>query len=145
VASKVLTYRQRMIYFLEPGVSQSAALDNIEDFRRLRSSAETWNVFKQETTPAEFAAMELIWEFYEAYLEVRNGNTDKLRAFSETLKIDIAFEGLDTKDVSWEMIHTTVLTVQVPSSQNKSEIRFANTSKFHSLVLGLKRTRSIWK
>jgi hypothetical protein len=131
VASKVLTYGQRMIYFLEHRVSESAAPDNIGNFRQLRSSAETWNLFKQETTPAEFAAMELIWELYEAHIEVRNSKTDKLRALSRTLKTKLAFEGLDTKDVSWEVIHATVLTVQVASFQNKSHVRFANASKFH--------------
>ena len=85
--------------------------------------------------------MELIWELYEAHIEVLHSKTEKLRAFSETLKTKIAFGGLDTKDVSWEVLHATVLTLQVASFQNKFDIRFANASRFHSLRLYLKRTR----
>jgi hypothetical protein len=130
-----------MIYFFEHRVSRSSALDNIEHFRQLRSSAETWNVFKQETTPDEFAAMELLWELSEARIDVLHSKTEKLRAFPGTLKKKIPFGGLDTKDISWEAIHATVLTLQVASFQNKSDIRFANASIFHSLLLSLQRTR----
>jgi len=85
----------------------------MDAFRSLRCSAEIWESFKQETTPAEFGAMEILWEVYECRSEVVQGKGDKLQKLAESLDQMIPFDGLETKYMTWEALHAALLTVRV--------------------------------
>jgi hypothetical protein len=101
-----------MLYFLEHA-SPKAPMDNMNPFRQLKSSKEIWDTFKQETTSAEFSTTELIWEIYESRNELFQNKTDKLQHLAATLSSHIPFDGLDTRDITWESLHATLLTVRV--------------------------------
>ena len=121
-----------MLYFLEHA-SPKTPMDNMNPFRQLKSSKEVWDTFKQESTPAEFSTTELIWEIYESRNELFQNKTDKLRHLAATLSSKIPFDGLDTRDITWESLHATSLTVRVCHA-----IRFLpSTKKDESLKVTL--------
>lgn len=124
-----------MICALANLVNKPGTLDSLESFRLLRLSDETWNAVKQETTAAELAMTELIWEIYNSHLDVLNGSTDRLLRLSEILKTKLPLEGLDTEDVSWEAVHATVTTLQVVGFRGRSDSRYADASLFHLALL----------
>src|SRR5271154_5376192 len=101
-----------MLYLLEHA-SPKTPMDNNDVFRRLNSSKEIWDTFKQETTLAEFSTTELIWEIYESRNELFQNKTNKLQHLATTLSSQIPFSGLDTRDITWESLHATLLTVRV--------------------------------
>jgi hypothetical protein len=100
-----------MLQFL--GHKPDSPVDNMEDFRKLRSSNEIWNTFKQESTPTEIAAMELMWDIYECRCEIAQGKSEKLEILAENLHKRIPFNGLDSNDISWEALHVATLTSRV--------------------------------
>jgi len=100
------------MYLLEHA-SPKTPMDNMDSFRRLKSSKAVWDTFCKETTPAEYTATELIWEIYEARSELYQGKTDKVRQLATTLSTKLPFNGLDTRDITWESLHVTLLTVRV--------------------------------
>lgn len=85
--------------------------DGMEDLRN--GSNQVWKAFKLESTPAEFATMELIWEAFECRSDIVQGNWDKLQILAISLDKRIPFDGLDANDISWEALHATLLTVRV--------------------------------
>jgi hypothetical protein len=101
-----------MMYFLEHA-SPKAVMDNMDAFRQLRSSKEVWETFKRETTSAEFATVEMIWEIYLARLGLHQSKTDLIQTLSTTLAHKIPLNGLETRDITWESLHSTLLTVRV--------------------------------
>ena len=110
-ATKIFAYTLRMLQLLEqPPDSPKDAMD---DFRKLISSDEIWNAFKNEATSAEFQSVELIWDVYECRREIDQGKSDKLQILGDNLHERIPFDGLDVNDVSWEVLHATLLTVRV--------------------------------
>jgi hypothetical protein len=88
-------------------------MDNMDTFRSLRFSNEVWNKFQEESTSAEFALMELIWEIYECRCEIVHGTSNKLQLLAKNLSERVPFDGLDANDISWDPLHATLLTVRV--------------------------------
>ena len=88
-------------------------VDNMDDFRKLRSSNEVWNTFKQESTPTEIATVELMWDVYECRCEIAQGKSERLQILAENLHKRIPFDGLDSNDISWEALHVAMLTSRV--------------------------------
>ena len=111
----------------------------MDTFRSMRLSNEVWNTFKQETTPAEFATTELIWEVYECRSEL---SSDRLQILADSLGERIPFDGLDTNDVSWETLHATLLTVRVNACFNYSNDRLVKLSTISFLQLNPRKIQS---
>ena len=107
--AKILVQQLKMLYYLEHQPPESPN-DNMDAFRSLRDSKEVWNAFKQESTPAEYATVELIWEAYECRCQL---TSDKVQILAESLPERISFDGLEADDISWEPLHATLLTVRV--------------------------------
>lgn len=120
-----------MLYFLEHQ-SDESPMDKMDTFRSMRSSNELWNTFKQETTPAEFATTELIWEVYECRSQT---SLDRIQILADSLGGRIPFDGLDANDVSWETLHATLLTLRVNASFNYSNDRYVKLSTISFLYL----------
>ena len=111
----------------------------MDTFRSMRSSNEVWNTFKQETTPAEFATTELIWEVYECRSEP---SSDRLQILADSLGERIPFDGLDANDVSWETLHATLLTVRVNAYFNYSNDRLVKLSAISFLQLNPRKIQN---
>ena len=107
----------------------------MDNFRSLRSSEEVWNTFKQETTSAEFATTELVWEIYECR---SHASLDRMQMLADSLGEKIPFKGLNANDVSWEVLHATLLTLRVNPSFHDSEIRHVKLSTISFLQLNSK-------
>jgi hypothetical protein len=103
----VLAHGQRLSYHIEHR-DESV---NMDELRVLRSNS--WEVFKEETTPAEFTAIDLLWEVYECQTEVLQGKTEKLKVLEESLPERIPFDGIDMNDMTWDIPHSSLLTAQV--------------------------------
>jgi hypothetical protein len=88
------------------------SIEDIEKFKLLRSSKEDWEIFKNESTEAEFVTMEIIQEAFECQSDMVHDNFDKLKVLSEELKDRIPFES-QLEDVTWEALHTALLTERV--------------------------------
>lgn len=114
-------------------------MDKMDTFRSMRSSNELWNTFKQETTPAEFATTELIWEVYECRSQA---NLDRIQILADTLEGRIPLDGLDANDVSWEALHATLLTLRVSASFHYSNDRHAKLSTISFLYLKPKKIQT---
>ena len=107
-AVKVLVHGERMLSFLdilEPHISLQ--MHFFEPYH------ERWEGLKQEMTSAEFGAIEVARRVYECRREIISGKFERLEEFVETLEQWIPLEGLHTKDVTWENVHATLLTVRV--------------------------------
>lgn len=123
IAIEVLTHELRMLYFLEH--QSDEPIDRMDSFRSMKLSEEVWNTFKQQTTPAEFATTELIWEIYECQSQT---NSDRIKILAKSLGGRIPFNGLDANDISWEALHATLLTVRVNASYHYSNDRHVKLS-----------------
>lgn len=123
-----------MLYFLEHRSDEP--IDRMDTFRSMRSSKEVWNTFKQETTPAEFATTELIWEIYECQTQT---NSDRIQILADTLGERIPFNGLDVSDISWEALHAILLTVRVNNPFHFSNDRHVKLSTISFLHLKPKK------
>jgi hypothetical protein len=134
----VLTHELRMLYFLEHQ-SDESSMDKMDTFRSIRSSNELWNTFKQETTPAEFATTELIWEVYECRSQT---SPDRIQTLADSLGERIPFDGLDASDVSWEGLHATLLTVRVNASFHYPNDRHVKLSIISFLQLNSKKIQN---
>lgn len=101
---------------------KSGTID-MENLQAMRASKEQWEMFRKETTSQEFANMELLCEIFacrEGIIEKGNYNLDFL---TETLKVSIPFSGLDSNDITWEILHAAWLTVEVYLSRLLSDLR----------------------
>lgn len=109
-----------MLYSLDNPKSPAI---NAENFKAMRASVE-WNTVRTESTAAEFATMDLIYEIFEA----RNGIADQgkcdLDALANILIKSIHFPGLDSNDINWEVLHAVSLTLQVWVLALCSDIRY---------------------
>jgi hypothetical protein len=110
-----------MLYSLDNPKSPAI---NVENFKAMRASVEEWNTVMTESTAAEFATMDLIYEIFEA----RNGIADQgkcdLDALANILIKSIHFPGLDSNDINWEVLHAVSLTLQVWVLPLCSDIRY---------------------
>lgn len=125
-AVRVHAYEEKMLISLSSQTSETSN-DDLNAFRSLRSSKESWDTFKRECTAVEFATTEILWEVYECRSEVLQGKTDKLKMLSESLDKQMPFEGLTAKYVTWEALHAAWLTVQVSPYAARSHVRFVST------------------
>jgi len=87
--------------------------DPMPEFCSLKASEQTWGALKEEITGTEFTTLELTWEAYQCQLDVVKGDAEKLQSLAERLHDQLTFEGLGVRDLSWETLHTALLTVQV--------------------------------
>lgn len=87
--------------------------DPMQEFCSLKACEQTWGALKQEITATEFTSLELTWEAYQCQHGVVKGDAEKLQALAERLHNQLTFEGLDDQDLTWETLHTALLTVQV--------------------------------
>ena len=125
-AVKVHAYEEKMLVFFGSQTSGTSN-DDLNAFRSLRSSKDSWDAFQRECTAIEFATTEIIWEVYECRSEVVQGKTDKLKMLSESLDKQMPFEGLTAKYVTWEALHAAWLTVRVSLYCAVSHVRFVST------------------
>ena len=102
-----------MLLNLQHHQSSASPMDNMDAFRSLRSSERVWEEFRRESTTAEFTTMELIWDVYECQYDIVQGKAEKLQTLADKLSERIPFDGLEASDVTWEVLHATLLTVRV--------------------------------
>jgi hypothetical protein len=117
---------------------KSGTID-VKNLQAMRASKEQWEIFRKETTPQEFANMELLCEIFacrEGIIENANYNLDFL---IESLKARIPFSGLDSNDITWEILHAAWLTVEVYLSRSPSDLRVVDA--FLVLYLDIFRER----
>lgn len=106
VAVKVLAHGERLMRSIE----KSDCAD-FEELKTLRS--EAWETFKKETTSAEVSTIELLWDIHECQAEVSQGKTEKLQTLAKDLSKRIPFDGIDANDVTWEILHSSLLLAKV--------------------------------
>lgn len=117
---------------------KSGTID-VKNLQAMRASKEQWETFKNETTSEEFSSMELLCEIFacrEGIIEQKNYDLDLL---TETLNTSIPFSGLDSNDITWEILHAAWLIVQVSLPRLSSDLRFVDA--FSVLCLGISRKR----
>jgi hypothetical protein len=89
---------------------EHSAAENSE--RRNVHTQETVAILKEETTPAEFNAMQLVWDIQESQSEMFKGKVEKLETLAKGLSDRIPFES-ETADMTWEILHSAMITAEV--------------------------------
>jgi hypothetical protein len=112
---------------------------DVKSLQAMRASKEQWETFKRESTSQEFANMELLCKIFACREGIRDQGNYSLDILTETLKTSIPFSGLDSNDITWEILHAAWLTVQVCLSSLSSDLRFLDAF----LVLCLEISREI--